>query len=212
MAAALPIVLGERPVQLNGLTLARTALRTAGWSLQFNGLPAKQGVLIVYPHTSNWDLIVGVFAKWGMGLPASFFGKDTLFKVPLLGRWLRLIGGMPVDRSSPQGVVGQMTDRLVQAREHDEFFWLALAPEGTRSYHTHWRSGFYQVALKAGVPLGLAYIDFKRKEVGVDSFVQLSGDEDADMAAIAERLGHRQGFHPELAAPIRLRAEKGAAK
>lgn len=205
MTPVQPIVLSERPVQLKGVPLSTKVLALAGWSVQFDGLPAKQGVLIVYPHTSNWDLIVGVFGKWSMGIKATIFGKDTLFNVPVLGWWLRSIGVVPVDRRSPNGVVGQMIERLQVARERDEYFWVVLAPEGTRSYKSHWRSGFYQVALKAAVPLGLAYIDYKRKEIGVDSFIRLSGDELVDMAAIATRLGHRQGFHPDQAAPIQMR-------
>ncbi len=212
MPSSQPTVLTDRSVQLQGHGVAIMALKAAGWQLNFDGLPAKQGVLIVYPHTSNWDLIVGVFAKWGMGFPLAFFGKDTLFKVPVLGAWMRWIGGMPVVRNSPQGVVGQMAERLKQARERDEFYWIALAPEGTRSYSAHWRSGFYQVALKAQVVLGLAYIDYAHKQVGTDSFLALSGDEDADMAAIAERLGHRAGKRPDQAAPIRLRDDSRHAK
>jgi 1-acyl-sn-glycerol-3-phosphate acyltransferase len=204
MSKTLPTVLGERPVQLRGSRIAQAALRAAGWRLQFDGLPAKQGVLIVYPHTSNWDFVAGIVAKWGMGLPVVFFGKDTLFKTPLLGPWLRWLGGMPIDRSSAKGVVPQMAERLRQAREGDEFLWVVLAPEGTRSYLPHWRSGFFQLALQADVPLGLAFIDYPRKEIGTDSFLKLTGDTAASMAAIAERLSPRKGLRPEQAAPIRL--------
>jgi 1-acyl-sn-glycerol-3-phosphate acyltransferase len=111
---------------------------------------------------------------------------------------------VPVDRNSARGVVAQMVERLQTAQRNDEFFWLALAPEGTRSYRDHWRTGFYRTAREAAVPLGLAYIDFEHKVVGVDAFMMLSGDADADMAAIAARLGHRRGRRPHLAAPIRL--------
>jgi 1-acyl-sn-glycerol-3-phosphate acyltransferase len=197
-------VVEERPVQLKGSAVAQAALRAAGWRLQFDGLPAQQGVLIVYPHTSNWDFVIGVLAKWSVGLPIVFFGKDTLFEVPLLGAWMRWLGGVPVDRARPQGAVQQMVACLCQARERDEFFWLALAPEGTRRYLPQWRSGFYRVALQASVPLGLVYIDFSRKEVGVDGFLALSGNAKRDMAAIAERLSRRKGLRPKQAAPIRL--------
>jgi 1-acyl-sn-glycerol-3-phosphate acyltransferase len=208
MSAALPAVLGERPVlpgHLRGHPLARALLRAAGWRLCFDGLPARQGVLIVYPHTSNWDVVVAMVAKWSIGLPVVFFGKDSLFELPVLGGWLRALGGLPVDRRTPHGVVEQMAARLTEARERDEFFWLALSPEGTRSHASHWRSGFYQLTLQAGVPLGLAYIDFERKEVGIDSFLRLSGQAQRDMAAIAKRLSHRRGKRPELAAPVRLK-------
>jgi 1-acyl-sn-glycerol-3-phosphate acyltransferase len=206
-----PIVeLNERNVQLRGSALATAILRAVGWRVLFHGLPARQGVVIVYPHTSNWDFVIGLLAKWSIGIPVAFWGKDSLFHIPLFGRWMRWVGGVPVDRHNPRGVVGQMVERMKAARAADEFFWLALSPEGTRSYIDHWRSGFYQVALQADVPLGLAYFDYAQRVVGVDAFIQLSGGTDADMAAIQAQLGHRRGRRPHLAAPIRLPA--GGAK
>jgi 1-acyl-sn-glycerol-3-phosphate acyltransferase len=186
--------------------VARALLRAAGWRVEFEDgeLPALQGVLIVYPHTSNWDFVVGLLAKWSLGLQVAFWGKASLFRLPLFGRWLRHLGGLPVERDNPQGAVGAMVDRLVAARRDGTYLWLALAPEGTRARGEHWRSGFYRVALQAGVPLGLAYFDYAQRRVGIHSFLRLSGDEAADMAAIAERIGHRVGKHPALAAPVRL--------
>jgi len=206
-----PSLLDGRAVALQGSALARALLGAFGWRVAFDGLPSRQGVLIVYPHTSNWDFVVGLLAKWAIGMPVTFWGKDSLFALPLLGRWLRWVGGVPVDRNSARGVVAQMVERLQTAQRNDEFFWLALAPEGTRSYRDHWRTGFYRTAREAAVPLGLAYIDFEHKVVGVDAFMMLSGDADADMAAIAARLGHRRGRRPHLAAPIRLPAKEANA-
>jgi 1-acyl-sn-glycerol-3-phosphate acyltransferase len=203
-----PSLLAERPVSLQGSAWATALLAAFGWRVKFDGLPSRQGVLIVYPHTSNWDFVVGLLAKWSIGIPVSFWGKDSLFALPLFGRWMRWVGGVPVDRGSPRGVVGEMVERLRAAKGRDEFFWLALAPEGTRSYSDHWRSGFYRVALDAAVPLGLAYLDFEDKVVGVEAFIRLSGDADADMAAIAQHLGHRRGCKPHLAAPVRLPAKE----
>jgi 1-acyl-sn-glycerol-3-phosphate acyltransferase len=202
---ALPAVLTQRPVQLAGSALARACLRLAGWTLQFDGLPGKQGVIAVYPHTSNWDFVLGIFAKWAMGIPATFWGKESLFRVPLLGRWMRWLGGVPVDRTSPRGIVADMVERMNQARTEDRFLWLALAPEGTRSLKPGWRSGFYQVACGAGVPLALAHLDFGHKRVGITAFLQLSGDREADMRAIAAQLESVRGSRPELASPIQLR-------
>ena len=202
MNAIGPLV--ERPVQLHGSALARGALRMAGWRVVFDGLPSRQGVLIVYPHTSNWDFVIGVLAKWAIGVPLAFWGKDRLFDLPLFGRWLRWIGGVPVDRHNPRGAVGAMVSRFAVARESGAFLWLALSPEGTRSYRDSWRSGFYQVALQAKVPLALAFFDYAERRVGVDSFIRLTGDANRDMAAIAARLGQRRGRKPHLAAPVRL--------
>jgi 1-acyl-sn-glycerol-3-phosphate acyltransferase len=192
------------PVQLEGSVLAQAMLRLAGWRLRFKGLPARQGVLIVYPHTSNWDFVVGILAKWGIGITVTFWGKDSLFRLPLFGPWLRWLGGVPVDRASANGIVGQMARELVAAREQDRFLWLALAPEGTRRLASAWRSGFYHVAREAQVPLGLVFLDYGRREVGVEHFMMLSGDVAADMAQIRQHLSPRTGRHPERAAPIEL--------
>lgn len=204
-SSADPLELTARPVQLRGSRLARGLLRLAGWRLVFDGLPARQGVLIVYPHTSNWDFIVGILAKWSMGIPVLFWGKASLFDVPGFGRWLRWLGGVPVDRVQPQGAVLAMVARMQQARERDEFLWLVLAPEGTRRRGESWRSGFYRVAVGADVPVGLGYLDFAQRAVGLDGFLQLGGEPGRDLEAIAARLGHHRGRRPECAAPIRLK-------
>ncbi len=198
-----PVLLNARPVQLRGSRFAQALLRLAGWQLQFDGLPAAQGVAVVYPHTSNWDFVLGIVAKWAVGIPVTFWGKDTLFQVPLFGRWLRWLGGLPVRRHAPQGAVGQMIETMREARAQGRFLWLALAPEGTRGRTEGWRSGFYRVAVAAGVPVGLVTLDFGARRVGFDSFWQLSGRMPEDFAAFAQRLAHCRGLRPTLAAPVR---------
>lgn len=208
--AVAPHDVEDRSVQLQGSALARRMLDAAGWQIKFDGLPAKQGVAIVYPHTSNWDLPLGLVTKWALGFSPSFWSKDSLFKVPLVGAWMRWVGGVPVDRTSPRGLVEQMVERVRQAKDSGEFFWLVIAPEGTRGYHEHWRSGFYRVAYQADVPLALVYFDYAEKVIGFDRFIHLSGDTDADMTVIASHLAHRRGKRPELAGPVRLPPSKGA--
>lgn len=202
-AAVGPTELTSRPLQLRGSRLARAVLRLAGWRVQFDGLPSAQGVAVVYPHTSNWDFVVGVLAKWAVGLPVTFWGKDTLFRVPLFGRWLRRLGGLPVRRHTPQGAVGQMIDAMRDARAHGRFMWLALAPEGTRARTEGWRSGFYRVAFAAGVPVALILFDYANRRVRVDSFWRLSGQMHADLAVFARRLADGRGLRPSMAAPVR---------
>jgi 1-acyl-sn-glycerol-3-phosphate acyltransferase len=199
-----PQELRERPVRLAGSALARTVLRVAGWRIRFDGLPARQGVIVVYPHTSNWDFVLGMLAKWAIGLPLAFWGKDTLFRIPLFGRWLRWVGGLPIDRRAAQGVVAQTAERLRAARAADEFMWLGLAPEGTRRRTEGWRSGFYHVAVQAQVPVVLAYMDYARREIGLDSAWRVHGDAASDLARFAERLAGRAGRIPGNAAPVRL--------
>lgn len=192
------------PLQFSGSALARWLLRRIGWRVTFAGLPAAQGVLAVYPHTSNWDFVVLVVVKWAIGIPVRFWGKDSLFRVPLFGRWLRRLGGVPVARTAPQGMVGETTAALQQARARGEYFWLAVAPEGTRKHLPGWRSGFYRTAVQAGVPLGLVRLDYRLRTVSVVDFIRLSGDESADFQRIAAAFAGVVGRKPANAAPIRL--------
>lgn len=194
-----------QPVQLPGSARARAVMRLLGWRVRFDGLPARQGVLIVYPHTSNWDFPFAILTKWAIGMDVTFWGKDTLFRLPLFGRWLRWIGGVPVDRGSANGIVGQMARELEAARAEDRFLWLALSPEGTRGYTDAWRSGFYHVAVQAQVPVGLAFVDYARREAGVERFLSLSGDPVTDLAEIERLFNQPVGKHPALAAPIRFK-------
>lgn len=192
------------PVQFQGSRLARALVRGMGWKFDFEGLPAMQGVIVVYPHTSNWDFPIAVLLKWAVGIPVQFWGKDTLFRIPLFGSWLRWLGGVPVARSAPQGVVEQMTAMMKQKKAQGQYFWLALSPEGTRKYTEGWRSGFYRLALDADVPVGLAGLDYPNKHLVFRDFVRLTGDEAFDMGRIARALRHCRGLRPDAAAPVRL--------
>ncbi len=195
---------GPHPVQFPGSAIARWLLRRMGWTVHFHGLPALQGVLAVYPHTSNWDFVNLVTVKWAVGIPVRFWGKDSLFRIPVFGRWLRYLGGIPVERTSSKGVVGDTVAQIQAARARGEYFWLALAPEGTRKHIPGWRSGFYRTAVQAGVPLGLVKVNYARREVTVTDFLQLTGDETHDFARIAASLEGAVGCRPANAAPIRL--------
>ena len=201
---AAPIELQPQPLQLRGSALARRLLQLAGWSVEFRGLPALQGVLVIYPHTSNWDFVVLIMGKWAVGLPLTFWSKDSLFRIPLFGAWLRRLGALPVRRCTPQGAVAHVVDRMRLAGAERRLMWLALSPEGTRRRTAGWRSGFYRVALDAGVPVALVALDYAQRRMHFDSFWRLSGDAAADMAVLAQRLAGTQGRHPQQAAPVRL--------
>lgn len=190
------------PIQFKGSHLARALLRLGGWRFTFEGLPSLQGVIIGYPHTSNWDFVVMVLVKWGIGLPIQFLAKDSLFRVPLLGRWLAWLGGVAIDRSSSKGLVAHLVTMFKQHQQDKRYLWLGLSPEGTRSLTAGWRSGFYQVALLADVPLCLVRIDYGQKTVHFSNFMRLSGDEAADYAQIARVYEGVVGFHAAQAAPI----------
>lgn len=203
MPGVLPEVL-RGPLRPHGRPsrLAAWLLQAWGWQVEAPGLPEEQGVILVYPHTSNWDFVVGLLAKWAIGIEMRFWGKDSLFKWPLLGPWMRWIGGVAVDRRSPHGIVADTVGQMQAARQAGQRFWLAVAPEGTRSLATGWRTGAYQVAVQAGVPVGLCYFDFQRKRVALTHFMRVTGQVEADFAAFAAYLGHRTAKRPALASPI----------
>ncbi|NJS36964.1 MAG: hypothetical protein HC765_12030 [Brachymonas sp.] len=190
--------------QFQGSRAANALLKALGWRIEFDGFPALQGVAVVYPHTSNWDAPLMFLVKWAVGVQVKFWGKDTLFKIPLLGMWLRWIGGIPVERTSKHGVVRQMQDAMISAKARNEYFWLGLAPEGTRKYIPGWRSGFYRVAVAADVPLLIVTLDYSRKECKVNQFLHLAGDEAQDMARVAAICAPVKGLRPANMAPVAL--------
>ena len=183
---------------------SRWLLARFGWRVEFDGLPGAKGILIVYPHTSNWDFVIGLLAKWAIGLPLRWIGKESLFRGltgATLGRLMRLWGGRPVDRHHASGAV----DQLAALMRSEPWFWLALSPEGTRKRQDHLRSGFYHLAVASAVPVGLAYIDFARRRVGVRDFVRMSGDVERDLALLREFYADKVGRYPERASRIDFR-------
>lgn len=189
---------------------AHALLRLAGWRVRYQGTPPGCGVVIAYPHTSNWDFVVGIVTIWAVGIPLAFLGKASLFRIPLLGALLRRWGGLPVHRGQSRGLIGEMAERLRAGNAAGQRWWLGMAPEGTRRREDTWRSGFYHMAVQAGVPIGLAFFNFRDREVGVVGFLMPSGDIDADMARIdAMYRDQAFGCRPGLASPIRVRERAG---
>lgn len=191
-------------VQFRGHALARWVLVRFGWRVEFAGFPALQGIVAVYPHTSNWDFVVMLLVKWAIGVQASFWGKDALFRIPLFGTWLRWLGGIPVERTNAHGMVGQAVQMFGEHKTQGKYLWLGLAPEGTRKAIPGWRSGFYRVAVQAQVPLGIARLDYGTRTVRLVDFLRLSGDEQGDMERIAQSVSGVRGLRPENAAPVQL--------
>jgi 1-acyl-sn-glycerol-3-phosphate acyltransferase len=179
-------------------TVARGLLKLVGWTvIEPAGRPPR-AVLVAYPHTSNWDGVYALLVKLAIGLPAHWVGKDTLFRWPL-GGIMRRLGGIPIDRSAPQGFVAQMIAEFTNRPS----LLLVIAPEGTRSLTKGWKSGFYRIALAAKVPVALAFVDYTKREAGILTYLTLTGDPATDIAAIATHYAGRVGKHPELASPIR---------
>lgn len=171
------------PRQGNALTrwLGRAILRVAGWRVAgtFPDLPRM--VIIIAPHSSFWDGIWGIAGMLALGVRIEFMIKAELFKGPL-GWFLRLIGGIPINRSRAHGTVEQAVARL----QRDEPTWLLIAPEGTRRRVEHWKNGFRRIALGANVPVLCTYFHYPDRTMGLGELMELSDDEAADMAKLRE--------------------------
>ena len=180
-------------------------LRLFGWRIVYEKPPVAKSVIIVYPHTSNWDFLLGILFRYATGMPIRWVGKDTLFHWPFDAAFRRL-GGIPVNRRERTGFVAHIVDEFAR----NETFYLAITPEGTRRYVNTLKSGFYRVAMAAQVPLTLGFFDYARREVGIAGYLTLSGDESADLAKIAAIYSDKRARYPHKAGRITF-AEKGNA-
>ena len=187
--------------------LALGLLGLKGWRVRYKPLPGPRGVIIVYPHTSNWDFMVGVLAKLAIGMPFHFIAKSSLFEGltgATIGRIVRFLGGEPVERGVSTGAITRLATKINSA----DWYWMAIAPEGSRSLKPYWRSGFYHIATTAQVPLGCTYFDFSKREVSLVDYLVLSGDRQKDMANILAIYSGVEACRPALASPIALRPEE----
>ncbi|MBU2712728.1 lysophospholipid acyltransferase family protein [Zooshikella harenae] len=161
--------------------LSKLILRLAGW--QFGGQPPQLAkyVLIAAPHTSNWDFFYFIAMAFLFRAKLHWLGKHSLFKGPF-GPIMRWLGGIPINRAQRNNRVQQ----LVELFNTSENFVLTIAPEGTRAQVSHWKSGFYHIAVGAGVPLQLAYLDFANKRGGFGPLVWPTGDFESDLVKIQQ--------------------------
>jgi 1-acyl-sn-glycerol-3-phosphate acyltransferase len=176
----------------------------SGWRTTRDLPNVDKFILLGVPHTSNWDYVMMVsMAAYFRRRPRTIV-KANAFRWPLLGRLIRLIGGIPVEREQSANFVDQAVD-VVNSQER---IVLVIAPEGTRRKTECWRSGFYYIAVKARIPILLGYLDYKNKLGGVGPLFYPTGDVDKDMAEIrAFYAEHGYGKYPDQASNVRLRLE-----
>jgi len=196
---AIPAASGDLP-KLNLLEwLVHRALiglyQLAGWRAVGTLPPDPRFVIMGASHTSNWDFLVFLGTIHALGRKVRFIGKDSLFRWPL-GSFMAALGGVPVDRSAPQDLVSQIVDAF---GAHEEFA-LVIAPEGTRSRTTDWKTGFYQIALRAGVPIVCAGPDYPTKRGVIGPVIHPTGNYAQDMKPAFAFFRTLKPRHPERAA------------
>ena len=175
--------------------LGRTVLSIFGWKVK-GGIEHeydnKKLVILIAPHTSNWDGIFGVAAVAGLDARITFIGKHTAFKYGL-GAFLRYMGGIPVDRSKPGGVIQHAVDQIKEI----ESSLIAISPEGTRSKVKEWKTGFLRIAKEINAQIVPASLDFAKKEILLGKVFKLSGDNKKDILDLKKYYSIFKPKHPE---------------
>ncbi len=182
--------------------LAQMFFRLRGWEYIGTKPEARKFVAVGAPHTSNWDFVILLAVSSHFGFKPKTIGKETLVRGPF-GPLMTRLGIIPLRRDSGQGMVEQMARAFAEATD----LALVLAPEGTRGAEPYWRSGFYQIALAAGVPIVPARVDAARKQAGLGPAFVPTGDVTADMDRLREFYAGAVGFKPGGESTIRLREE-----
>ncbi|PWH87152.1 1-acyl-sn-glycerol-3-phosphate acyltransferase [Brumimicrobium oceani] len=175
--------------------LSKLYWKIYSWKMA-GALPAdlKKAILVIAPHTSWVDILVGFAARSKMGIKdAKFMGKKELFEGPF-GKILKNMGGIPVDRKAKLGVVEQ----VAKYYEENERFFVGVSPEGTRKRVDKLKTGFYHIAKTANIPIVLIGFDFKNREVVVGDPIYPSGNEEADIKKFINFFSTIQGAKPEF--------------
>jgi 1-acyl-sn-glycerol-3-phosphate acyltransferase len=159
---------------------ARLILRLMGWKITSVIPPGiNKCVIVAAPHTSYWDFFIGRLAYWHMNIKASFLIKKEVFRFPFKYTLIRM-GGIPVDRGKSRKMVEQVANRF----KTSESLFIVITPEGTRKPVKDWKKGFYYIASQANVPIGLAYVDYAKKEGGIGKVIIPNGDMENQMKEI----------------------------
>lgn len=184
--------------------LARLWLLIWRWkSVPATELVPERCVMIAAPHTSNWDFPLTLALARVNGVKISWLGKEALFRGPA-GPVMRWLGGVPIDRSAPGGMVASLAGTF----DGRERLVLVVPAEGTRSRTEHWKSGFYRIAEQAEVPIVCAFVDRRTRTGGFGPVIRPSGDLVADMDRIREFYTGKEGLKPGRFGEIRLKDEE----
>jgi len=167
-------------------------LAIGGWKVAGNWPVHRKAVVVAAPHTSNWDGIWMLAAAGRYRITLRWMGKKSLTEGPF-GWFVKWAGCVPIDRSRSNDVVQAMADAFAASDD----LLLAVPPEGTRGLVREWKSGFYHIARKAGVPIVFAVMDYGCKTIRISGEIWPTGDYDADMKLISTHYADARGKHVE---------------
>lgn len=172
--------------------------KLGGWKIT-HYLPEniKKCVIIAAPHTSNWDFIYGIGAIKQMNLNIRFTIKKEWIRFPFK-KLMHKLGALPIDRTkNPDGTRKGTVDAIARLFETHQELFLLIPPEGTRSRVEKWRTGFYHVAMKANVPIAIGFMDYKKRECGIDKIIYPTGNFKEDMKDVMRYYATMTGKNPK---------------
>ncbi len=172
--------------------IGRALLTLIGWRLVGKHPNVDKCVIACAPHTSYWDFPLTFAASMALGIPGVFMMKDTMFWWPL-GVLLRWMGAIPINRSSPVGIV----DQMVQVIQESEKIYVVVTPEGTTKGVQFWKLGFYRIANGAGVPIQFGIMNYREKWIGVADLFHTTGDLESDWREITDKFEAYVGVTPK---------------
>lgn len=175
--------------------LSLMLLRLFRWRITGTMPNEPRAVLISAPHTSNLDGFFTAVSSLAIGLHTYFLVKHTAFVGPF-DRLLRAVGALPVDRANSKNLVADMARQIRES----ERMWLAVAPEGTRNA-TEWKTGFYWMAVQAGVPIILIAFDYAKRETQILGIFHPTGDIKKDLPELMARYRDITPRHPDRLSP-----------
>lgn len=182
--------------------LSYRVMKALGWRIDGDLPDVSKMVILGAPHTSNWDFFLFLAALYHFGIQVKFLGKHTLFRWPF-GPMFRKVGGIPVDRTQPGGIVRQVKQAF---DERDEMI-LVIAPEGTRRAAPRWKSGFVEIAERADVPVVLAGVDARNKVLTISRAHEVGHDRKRFMDEVRAFYADKTGINPAGKGPVRISGE-----
>lgn len=173
--------------------IGKLLMKLIGWTVE-SRIPedCKKCIIVIAPHTSNWDFIIGRIAFWVLQLRVRFLIKKEWFWFPF--KYIMYgLGAIPVDRQNNKVAIRTIAERIKKSKQ----FYLVITPEGTRKRVNVWKKGFYNIALQAQVPLILGYLDYPKKHCCADKYLMPSGNLEEDLKIIREFYADKTASNPD---------------
>jgi len=187
IGASVPIR-GSKIIQ----AVADFILKIIRWEIKGEIPDLKKFIIIVAPHTSNWDFVLGILVMFSLRIHIRWMGKHTIFRKPF-GGLMKWLGGIPVNRTYAAGVISEIADSFT----NNESLIINLAPEGTRKKVKNWKLGFYFIAKKANIPVLIGCIDYKKKVISFGPVIHLTDDQEKDITKIKSFYNSDMAKYPE---------------